>query len=275
MYNYITFNMSVIGQSHITKEKICQDYSVSYYDEQIAIAVVCDGHGGNEYFRSDKGAKFACESALSSIKEFSQYEMNDINKNSDKILNQLIKSIIFKWNTCIYNDIDENNFTEEEISTLSDKEKEKINKKPESAYGTTLIAVAVLQNYWFCLQIGDGNCTCIYEDGEIDCPVPQDDKCMFNVTTSMCDSNAFFNFRHYFSQKLPTAIFISTDGIENSFNSQNSMNEFFKKILNSFIDNDFDNALDELKLYLPDLSKKGSGDDLSISAILNNKILNK
>lgn len=273
MYNYKSFDMSIIGQSHINKNKICQDYTISYYDSQMAIAIVCDGHGGNEYFRSDKGAKFACECALSSIRQFMEYEnifLNKSTKNIDEILNQLTKNIIAEWNMCVYKDAEENEFTEDEISSVSEDYKIKIQKKEkiESVYGTTLIATVISKNYLFCLQIGDGNCTVIYNDGTIESPIPTDDKCMFNVTTSLCDSNAYLNFRHYYSDKIPDAVFISTDGVENSFKNQKALNDFFKKVLESFQVDTFENAYEELEKYLPQLSRKGSGDDLSISGIL-------
>jgi serine/threonine protein phosphatase PrpC len=51
-----SFNISVQGASHIKKNKECQDASRSYYNNDIAIAVVCDGHGGSDYVRSAVGS---------------------------------------------------------------------------------------------------------------------------------------------------------------------------------------------------------------------------
>ena len=66
------FNKSVKGASHIASEKPCQDYSISYDECGITIAVVCDGHGGNTYFRSDVGAKLAAEITLDQLRGFAQ-----------------------------------------------------------------------------------------------------------------------------------------------------------------------------------------------------------
>lgn len=66
------FHKSVRGASHIASEKPCQDYSISYDECGITIAVVCDGHGGNTYFRSDIGAKFAAEITLDMLRGFAQ-----------------------------------------------------------------------------------------------------------------------------------------------------------------------------------------------------------
>ena len=66
------FHKSVRGASHIASEKPCQDYSTSYDECGITIAVVCDGHGGNTYFRSDVGAKIAAEITLDQLRGFAQ-----------------------------------------------------------------------------------------------------------------------------------------------------------------------------------------------------------
>ena len=58
------FHKSVRGANHIASQKPCQDYSISYEECGMTIAVVCDGHGGSTYFRSDTGAKLAAEITL-------------------------------------------------------------------------------------------------------------------------------------------------------------------------------------------------------------------
>lgn len=64
------FNKSVKGASHIASGKPCQDYSISYEENGTIVVVVCDGHGGNTYFRSDIGAKLAAEITLNNLRGF-------------------------------------------------------------------------------------------------------------------------------------------------------------------------------------------------------------
>ena len=68
----IIFNVTEKGASHEKSGKPCQDYSLSWEsdDKQIQIVVVCDGHGGDTYVRSDVGSKLAAEIALSNIRSF-------------------------------------------------------------------------------------------------------------------------------------------------------------------------------------------------------------
>ena len=70
MNNVITFNKSVKGASHISSGKPCQDYSISINENGIQIVVVCDGHGGSSYCRSDIGARFASEITVDCLKNF-------------------------------------------------------------------------------------------------------------------------------------------------------------------------------------------------------------
>lgn len=68
----IVFNVSKMGASHVKSGKPCQDYSLSWEsdDKQMQVAIVCDGHGGTSYVRSDVGSKYAAEIALSNIQRF-------------------------------------------------------------------------------------------------------------------------------------------------------------------------------------------------------------
>lgn len=65
-----SFYVQAIGSSHVTSGKPCQDYGVTYSDHGIHIAVVCDGHGGDSYVRSDVGAHLAAEIAKDEILRF-------------------------------------------------------------------------------------------------------------------------------------------------------------------------------------------------------------
>ncbi len=70
MGHLITFNVTCKGASHIKSGKPCQDFSLSWKSDNgdILVAIVCDGHGGDTYVRSDRGSKLAAEIALYNIK---------------------------------------------------------------------------------------------------------------------------------------------------------------------------------------------------------------
>jgi len=270
--NAKSFNLSVQGASHIKKNKECQDASKSYCDENMAIAIVCDGHGGDDYMRSAVGSTCACNAAERNIKSFLENKSKEqFFANPEKSLKDLEASIINVWNQLIYAHYDQNPFTDEELSGISEKARRKYTQdgRIESAYGTTLIAVAMTREYWFGLHIGDGKCVAVNPEGKFVQPIPWDKKCFLNATTSICDSDALTSFRHFYSEKLPVAVFVGSDGIDDCFSNNEQLHNLYKTILYSFGTEEFEEAINGLNDYLPRLSAKGSGDDVSIAAMLD------
>ena len=64
------FAFSVQGYNHIKSDKVCQDSSGHYSDDSMAVVVVADGHGSDNYPRTDRGSSFAVEAAITAIREF-------------------------------------------------------------------------------------------------------------------------------------------------------------------------------------------------------------
>ena len=270
--NAKSFNLTAQGASHIKKNKECQDASLSYQDENCAIAVVCDGHGGDDYVRSAIGSKFASAIAKKNIQKFLLgMDKEKFFLNPDKQLKILEASIISHWNESVSDYHSKHPFDESELIVVSEKAKKRYleDGKIWSAYGTTLIAVAMNEDYWFAIHIGDGKCVAINHAGEFKQPIPWDPKCFLNATTSLCDSDAIDNFRHFYSDKLPAAVFVGSDGIDDCFNNNEQLYNLYKTVLYSFATTDFKEACEGLADYLPRLSAKGSGDDVSIAALLD------
>ncbi len=270
--NAKSFNLSAQGASHIKKNKECQDASESYYDEKMAIAIVCDGHGGNDYVRSAVGSTLAAAVAKKNIIIF----LNAITKeqfwaNPEKNIKNLEASIINGWNEAIYLHYNQTPFTENELSSISERARKKYTQDGciESAYGTTMIAVAMTKEFWFGVHIGDGKCVAVNPEGKFVQPIPWDPKCFLDATTSICDFDALERFRHFYSEKLPAAVFVGSDGIDDCFSNNEQLYNLYKTILYSFGTSEFEIAKNDLKDYLPRLSAKGSGDDVSIAAMFD------
>ena len=269
---YRAFNTTSVGASHLKKNKICQDYSASFEGEGLVYIIVSDGHGGDDYIRSDKGAEFAVKASVECIVDFARsIKVEQLRTNEANLFEQLTKSIISSWNDKVWNHYSQVPLSEVELNELSDKAKQKyiVKQKIESLYGATLLAVVVTDEYWFGLHIGDGKCVVKNYDLSFSQPIPWDDKCFLNATTSICDSNALSSFRHYYGETIPAAIFIGSDGIDDCFANDAQLNNLYDAIIASFGQNDFDGALAELIDYIPRLSAKGSGDDMSMAGILD------
>jgi len=250
------FNASCIGASHIKEERPCQDYSLCRTDGKTAIAAVADGHGADIHYRSDRGSRFAAEAALHCIKEFITLKTAPLCE-PDALLNALEKSIIAEWQKKVACDVKANPVEGDELEP----------------YGTTLIAAAVTEHYWFAIQIGDGKCVVINSEKEATQPVPWDDRCFLNRTTSLCDEEAAGLFRHYYSETQPLAIFLGSDGIDDSFpvnENEKHLASFYFSVYDNFKKEGLKNGEIQLRKMLPRLTQKGSGDDVSIAGIIWN-----
>lgn len=265
------FNISIQGFSHISKGLVCQDSSGFYCNDDISIAVVADGHGSHKHFRSDIGSKMAVQIAINSVKDFikDKTSFNEaIKNNSNKVLTRIESNIVYNWNNSVNEHYNNNPVCEEETAEISKDELSKISI--ESMYGSTLIVAAMTNQYWFGMQIGDGSCVSLYQDGETKLQIPSDDRLIANLTTSLCDCDAIHNFRHYYSDNIPIALLVSTDGLSSSFFDENTFLTFNRRIISQMTNYDF--ALESLKQHLYKRSKEGSYDDISISAIYKDDI---
>lgn len=293
-----SFSATETGYNHIKSKpsKVCEDASGNYDDEQMLICVVADGHGSDNYPRTDRGAQFAVNTALEKIRAFvsSIYNPDPENaetskKESKELIDKLLcpnidevhplvglsKSILNAWREQVECDVKEHPFQEEEMANVSDKYKEKYlsenaeDRRAEKAYGCTLIAYAVTERFSFGLQIGDGKCVVIDQNGSISEPIPWDENCQLNVTTSICDSDASDEFRFFVTEEKPAAVFCGSDGIDDSYADAEEMYTLYRSILKIFVENGIEVGKSEIKEYLPVLTKKGSGDDVSIALIMD------
>ncbi|MCL2042508.1 MAG: protein phosphatase 2C domain-containing protein [Treponema sp.] len=251
---FSAFNVSCIGASHLKTNKPCQDYSACWNSGAMAIIAVADGHGAEIHSRSERGARFAVETAIECIRELLMLK-DSLLPNPSEALCTLEKSIIASWQEKVADDIRGDPIAGDAVNH----------------YGTTLLAAAVTQSYWFAIQIGDGKCVVINKNNRFSQPVPWDERCFLNRTTSICDENACDLFRHFYSEHIPAAIFIGSDGIDDSFpinENEKHLSRFYWKVFRNFIVEGNDKGREQLQEILPLFTQKGSGDDVSIAGII-------
>ena len=249
-----TFAFSQIGASHTATARPCQDYSVSCQTDDYALAVVADGHGGAAYFRSDRGSRMATEAAVAVLTEFLSHTDNMNALPEGNWQRQVASALIAEWQQRITADYQQDPFAE-------------ATDHWQKAYGTTLIVALCTQQRFFGMQIGDGHCVAIGNRNTAEQPIPWDKRCFLNRTTSLCDRDALNELRFCFRNiKSMRAVFVSTDGAEDCFADMNGLYDFYR-ILNEQLSADFDTAADSLRAYLPQMTQKGSTDDISIAGI--------
>lgn len=274
--SYCSLNCTIKGANHKKNDTECEDASDHFFGDSISVCVVADGHGSKEYPRTALGSKYAVETFMSLVSEFADkvpLETMSADEQNDMML-QFEKSILNEWHRKVKTDIEEHPFSTEELSVLSEKSKQRYESEEAAdkhkAYGTTLIAFVVTDKYAFGVQIGDGSGVVFDQELSASIPIPEDENCQLNITTSLCDDNAIDEFRHIvFTDNIPAAFFCGTDGIEDSFVSTEELFSFYKGVLSVFDEYGYEKTMQELNEYLPILTQKGSGDDVSIGAIIN------
>jgi len=307
MPKYRSFAHFTQGADHIKHNTVCQDCADHYADKKLAVAIVADGHGSRQYFRSDTGSRLAVIYAMSNIKEFAKDKTfpaeNISNAEIHDKLRRLASSIIGSWKKEV--EADEKNHPlkdDERTFALEEKYKNRYLNNPEprhihQVYGTTLIAVAITDNYWFGLHIGDGKCEALFDDGSWAQPIPWDQKCFLNSTTSMCDDDALFEFRYWFGYRnsngdvfefnygpdsdgidsakkpgaVPVAVFIGSDGVDDTYpvhENERHLKYLYRSVVLSIAEDGFDSTERQISDLTKKLAEQGSKDDVSMAGIV-------
>lgn len=139
------------------------------------------------------------------------------------------------------------------------------------------MAAVRTSDYWFAFHIGDGRlyaCDKLMKWYE---PVPWDCNCFLNITTSLCDYNPVSEFRYAFdgTGDFPLAFALGSDGIDDTFLKTELIHKFYSQLLCVFNERKQQEVEDLLISSLSDLSKRGSHDDMSVAAIIDENNLSK
>ncbi len=290
-----------IGESHKDAGKPRQDCSLAESAGLFTIGVICDGHGGERYFRSDVGARAASAAARKCAEEFVRNADESLFRDApftqfgtaaaeaekkksgrsdvrDAMFRQLFASIIFDWRENVESHARANPVSDNERKKVPQEHIEAFEKTDgdgnrtgiEKTYGCTLICFVQTKSYWFAFHIGDGKCISFSadKDGHISWeePVPEDRECFLNTTTSICDANAINEFRYCYGGRstFPLAVFLGSDGIDDSFGEDSNLANFYVQILKKIVRSSPDEAKSELDSTLRELGVHGSKDDKSV-----------
>ena len=288
------YHYSCRGESHKASQKPCQDCSYSsLLEDGTVMVIVCDGHGGNRYFRSDVGARIATEvvseyltsfvrnvdKSLFRKKPFTAKEaLSSMGVDTsytpiDALFRQLFFMIVNQWRCRIADHAAETPVSVWEQSNvpagyLADLQNE---NKLNSVYGCTLIAYVQTPEYWFAFHLGDGKCISFQDTPIWREPIPWDDQCFLNETTSLCDSDPINEFRYCYQGdgKFPIAVFIGSDGMDDSYANIPDLASFYIGVLKMLVVQGREATIRSIEEDLPQLSTIGSRDDMSMAFVYN------
>jgi len=291
MKNYQSFAVTATGSSHTKHSKECQDYSYHHRleDPKIIAVSVADGHGDDSCFRSQKGAVFASVFGIRGMCDFIksyEAEFEQENEERDKeVAKKFIKHIIANWQVKVEEDYTKYPFTEQELAKASEKYRKRYEncESLNRAYGTTLIASAITEHYWLGIHIGDGRFTVLNHDGSFAQPIPWDDRCFLNATTSICDDDAFERARVKFfpitqENSPPVAVFLCSDGVDDNYpveENEKHLYKLYKTIALAFAEDGFESTKKQLEDLANKFATEGKGDDTSLAGFIDMEGLKK
>lgn len=271
---------SVRGAAHVRAQLPNQDASVAWSplagDGLPGILAVSDGHGSAKCFRSDKGARRAVRVACVLIRQFLDSQANQTNLSTIKRLaeDRLPQLIARAWQDLIRADWQSHPFSPGELDTLEKKAgtaaRQAVEAKPALAYGATLLSVAVTEAFMLYLQLGDGDILTVSETGQVERPMPKDERLLGNETTSLSGDQAWRDFQVRFqvtASPPPALILLATDGYANSFRDESSFSKVGSDLLDLLRSEGVDKVNDNLKVWLAEASQTGSGDDITLGLI--------
>lgn len=280
---------TVPGASHLRAGTPNQD-SILFVRESSRglpiIASVADGHGSPKCFRSDLGSQFVVKKMAQILGEFlderrGKFDLAEIESAGKDFLP---KEFVKQWRAAVENHLKNNAFTEDEFKKLEEKSgasaRKLVEENPLLAYGTTALIAAMEEEFIIYMQLGDGDILNAAASGEVTKPLPEDARLLANETTSMCLPDAETDFR-FSVQKIsaeasPAMILLSTDGYLNSFASEAGFFQAATDILEMLhSDTGFGDVNDNLKAWLEEATKMGSGDDCAVIIVYRPDALKK
>jgi hypothetical protein len=241
----------------------------------VAVAVVSDGHGSPRHFRSQIGSSLAVSTVAATLQGF----LRDSVATNGQVpfvpeqVHELERKIVSGWLAAVQSDLENNPFTEAELSTLERQEgaegRTAVMISPELAYGATLLAAAATDRVLLYLQLGDGEILSVTAPGTTTRPLPPDDRLIANQTTSLCQPEAWKDFRSAWvtNGALPSLVLLSTDGYANSFRSDEDFLKIGQDYLEIIREQGISSLAEELPAILTEATQQGSGDDITLAIL--------
>ncbi len=241
----------------------------------IAIAAVSDGHGGVRHFRSQIGSSLAVSTAVDVLQTFLMQHAADTGADSigaDEIQN-LERDLVDRWLAAVSADLENHPLTNEELGELEEgdgaESRTAVETLPTLAYGATLLVAAATDSLVLYLQLGDGEILSVDSAGATLRPLPEDARLVGNQTTSLCQPDAWQEFRAawFSAPDLPTLVLLSTDGYVNSFRSDEDFLKIGTDYLEIIREQGIAALADELPEILKEATQQGSGDDITLAIV--------
>lgn len=262
---------SVRGASHEKSGRPNQDsVEVKQLGRDGAIAAVADGHGSEQYFRSDIGAKLAVNAAINQMEDISKLAPERLRAISEpEIENYLAGRIVQMWAKDVHADVQRQPFSPDEITRFP-----KLQQDATLAYGSTLLAVCAMRDSALFLQIGDGDMLIVSANGKVSRAFSRDPQLIGNETTSLCSADAIRHIRvtrrtwdESTPAERPALIFLATDGYSNCFQDDAAFIQVGSDVLGMLQDSGTKAVKRQIGGWLRTASDNYSRDDITVAML--------
>ena len=269
MKRYV-FGKSVKGASHERNGLPLQDNCrIEEISDKITILAVADGHGSSKCPRSDRGSLIAVNTFCSVIKNY----LLNYGKEKDGLTNlvtflnregdmRFAQDICEEWQARVRKSYNKN-----KDDSVLDDDGNTDWKKVYSLYGTTLLGMLITDTFVFSFQIGDGDIN--YITGDEISPLVEPEKFLGTETHSLSKVDAWRKAvasvrRKNESEDVPYMYMMSTDGLVNSYVSQEDFNKTCRDYYEMIGQHGYEAVRDNLEKWLKETSELGCGDDITV-----------
>jgi len=270
---------SVVGAMHLQAGLPNQD-AIDWYPKAKPgpplLVAVADGHGSHKSFRSHIGARLAVKVAKKAVKDVLKGDLSkmDLSQIKHQWEDNLPRQLVRDWQTRVNAHLSKNPMTDAELQKLTSKgaanSLASLEENPLVVYGATLITILVTEGFIAYAQLGDGDILTVSDEGQVNRPLPDDERLFANETTSLCLRSAWSDFRTSFeviTQSPPALILTSTDGYSNSFVDESNFRKVGSDLLTMTRAEGLPKIAASINGWLEQASREGSGDDITLGMI--------
>ncbi|HLJ55525.1 MAG TPA: PP2C family serine/threonine-protein phosphatase [Chthonomonadaceae bacterium] len=268
---------SVRGAAHARRGEPNQD-AVAFLPEAgrgaPLILAVSDGHGSPKSFRSDRGARLAVAAAVGEAERLLAAPGITAADAARIARDELRGAVIRDWERRVREDLAAQAFTAAERKRFTAQYGapawKALRSGPLLAYGATLLLAVATTEFLLVGQIGDGDIVAVTRAGCATRPLRADPRLFGGDTTSLCLENAAESFALCVAPAhgdRPALILIATDGCANSFEDDGGFLSVGADLLMMLREHDAATVQSDLGPWLEEVSRDGSGDDITVGAL--------
>ena len=254
-----------------TDERLCQDahliQSGSVAGQHYVAICVADGHGGAAHDLSHVGSALAVRDAVNVFVDLLWGEAQDDHVNPSDVAASFkatfARKLVQAWGSRV----------EKDSARRLPRELRGDLKMVFNRYGSTMLFAGCINDTLLLAQLGDGD-ICLIHNNQLAEPIGCQSKLhVAGATDSLCSLNSDSirittrSLRSELHDQI-SACFLSTDGLGNALNSESALNDLFASIIGEVRTHGVNPVSRLLPEYMRRASDGGSGDDVTLCALI-------